>query len=264
MRDQARSAQDQPESALRSPDDVFVSLSSDSNQPGSTPSTVKRGQATQGSQSPLDTPSHGSLPPLSDSVKGTPGPLGGSAKGSPGSLTGSVKGTHGPLSSSAKGTPIAFQHLPAASPSELQESVRSAARSTAMLSVPRRGRSNSSTVLAVTEPTAAEATTGEHCLLFAHLQFALMLQSGTIQPGPWSASTLHNLAGTPWPMSQLRCISIFICKPERCLNVIQNAVPSTFRVVSLTIEFCLVISPASVISSACPVAGSAKHNSSFF
>ena len=108
------------ESLLASPDDFFLSLSDNSPTPGKAPSTAKGCRSAQTTQTPLAHPSKGSLAPLSGSVKGSPCPI----------------------SQSMKGTPATPQALPSVSTGKLPDSIRSAARNKALLSVPRRGRTN--------------------------------------------------------------------------------------------------------------------------
>lgn len=123
------------ESVLASPDDFFLSLSDNSPTPQNNPSTAKGCRAVQTSQAPFAQPLKGSLAPLSGSVKGSPCPL----------------------SQSMKVTPVTPQALPNVTPGKLKESIRSAARSQALLSVPRRGRTNGRTDGAVSPPPDSTA-----------------------------------------------------------------------------------------------------------
>ena len=139
-----RSPQGKLGSKQGSPFDLCVSLSDYSITPLNTPSTVGGRNTVQGSHMPLACSAKRSRPPLSDSVKGSPAPFSDTMAGTPaplqGFLSNHVKGNSGPFIETRKGTPASPQGLPVPAPDALLESVRSAARSSALLSVPRRGR----------------------------------------------------------------------------------------------------------------------------
>ena len=139
-----RSPQGKLGSKQGSPFDLCVSLSDYSIMPLNTPSTVGGRNTAQGSHMPPARSAKHSRPPLSDSVKGSPAPFSDTMAGTPASLqvplSNHVKGNSGLFIETRKGTPASPQGLPVPAPDALLESVRSAARSSALLSVPRRGR----------------------------------------------------------------------------------------------------------------------------
>ncbi|KAL0030931.1 hypothetical protein WJX79_001885 [Trebouxia sp. C0005] len=151
------SAQGKLGSMQGSPTDLYVSLSDYSNTPQKTPITVRGRNTVQGSHAPLAHSAKGSRPPLSDSVKGSPAPFSGPIAVTPDPLqdplSNHVKGNSGPFSLTRKGTPASLKGLPVSPPDALLESVRSAATSSALLSVPRRGR----VILAESSPLHAMA-----------------------------------------------------------------------------------------------------------
>ncbi|DBA68787.1 TPA: hypothetical protein ACH3X2_013401 [Trebouxia sp. C0005] len=167
------SAQGKLGSMQGSPTDLYVSLSDYSNTPQKTPITVRGRNTVQGSHAPLAHSAKGSRPPLSDSVKGSPAPFSGPIAVTPDPLqdplSNHVKGNSGPFSLTRKGTPASLKGLPVSPPDALLESVRSAATSSALLSVPRRGR----VILAESSPLHAMAALGKLlscCLLLPQLQ----------------------------------------------------------------------------------------------
>lgn len=159
--DRRRSPQGKLGSTQGSPTDLYVSFSDYTNTPLNTPSTVGGRNTVQGSHMPLARSVKGSRPPLSDSVKGSPAPFSDTIAATPaplqGPLSNHVKGSSGPSSHTRKGTPASLQGLPVSAPETLLESVRSAARSSALLSVPRRGRF----IFAESSPLHAMAALGK-------------------------------------------------------------------------------------------------------
>ncbi len=157
-----RSPQGKPAVMLGSPTDLYVSLSDYSHTPlNNTPSTIGGRNTVQGSHMPLARSAKGSRPPLSGSVKGSPAPFSGTMAAIPaplqGPLSNHMKGSTGPFSLTRKGTPASLQGLSVPAPDVLLESVRSAARSSALLSVPRRGR----VIFAESSPPHAMAALGK-------------------------------------------------------------------------------------------------------
>ncbi len=157
-----RSPQGKPESTLGSPTDLYVSLSDYSHTSlNNTPSTVRGRNTVQGSHMPSARSAKGSRPPLSDSVKDSPAPFSGTTAATPAPLhaplSNHMKGSTGPFSLTRKGMPASLQGLPVSAPDALLESVRSAARSSALLSVPRRGR----VISAESSPLHAMAALGK-------------------------------------------------------------------------------------------------------
>ena len=144
MPNRRRSPQGKLGLTLGSPTELCVSLSDYSYTPQNTPSTVGGRNNAHGSHMPLARCAKGSRPPLSDSVKGSPAPFSDTMATTPDPLqhplSNHVKGNPGPFSQTRKGTPASLQGPPVSAPDKLLESVRSAARSSALLSVPRRGR----------------------------------------------------------------------------------------------------------------------------
>ena len=158
-----RSPQGKLGSKQGSPFDLCVSLSDYSITPLNTPSTVGGRNTAQGSHMPLARCAKRSRPPLSDSVKGSPAPFSDTMAGTPASLqvplSNRVKGNSVPFIETRKGTPASPQGLPVPAPDALLESVRSAARSSALLSVPRRGR----VIFADSSPLHAMGALGKSC-----------------------------------------------------------------------------------------------------
>ena len=156
-----RSPQGKLGSMLGSPTDLCVSLSEYSDTHQKTPSTVGGRTTVQGSHMPLARSAKGSRPPLSDSVKGSPAPFSGTTAATPAPLqaplSNHMKGSTGPFSLTRKGTPASLQGPSVPAPDVLLESVRSAARSSALLSVPRRGR----VIFADSSPLHAMAALGK-------------------------------------------------------------------------------------------------------
>ncbi len=156
-----RSPQGKLGSTLASPNDLYVSLSDHSNTPLNTPSTIGGRNTVQGSHMPLARFAKGSHPPLSDSVKGSPASFRGIKAATPAPrqapLSNHMKGSTGPFSLTKKSMPAPLRGLPVPAPDALLESVRSAARSSALLSVPRRGR----VIFAKSSPLHAMAPLGK-------------------------------------------------------------------------------------------------------